>query len=70
MAARCGYDSARSDPGGLAGASLGAGVVWRSLQFDLAWSPGGALGDTFQYSLLVRFGGERRAISRVATGWR
>ncbi|MBI4424400.1 MAG: hypothetical protein HY554_11760, partial [Elusimicrobia bacterium] len=52
---RAGFNSANVDAGGLAGASLGVGVALRSLRFDFAWVPFGTLGDTFRYSLLVRF---------------
>jgi len=69
-AARGGVNTARADAGGLAGASLGFGVAWRAMEIDFAWSPSGALGDLFKYSLLFRFGESRPAIARAKTGWR
>ena len=68
--ARGGYDTGRSDGGGLSGAALGFGVAWRAMEFDFAWSPSGALGDVFKYSVLFRFGEGRPAISRAKPGWR
>lgn len=68
--ARGGYNTAGSDAGGLAGLSLGFGVEWRAMQVDFAWSPSGALGDVFKYSLLFRFGEGRPAITRAKPGWR
>ncbi len=70
VAARGGYNTGRSDAGGLAGASLGFGAAWRAMEIDFAWSPSGALGDLFKYSLLFRFGEGRRAIARDKPGWR
>lgn len=67
---RGGYNTGRADAGGLAGASLGFGLGWRSLRFDFAWSPAGPLGDVLKYSLLVRFGESRPAISRARKDWR
>ena len=69
-AARGGYNTGRSDGGGLSGAALGFGVAWRAMEFDFAWSPSGALGDVFKYSVLFRFGEGRPAISRAKPGWR
>lgn len=66
---RGGYDTARSDAGGLAGASMGFGVEYRAFQFDFAWSASGALGDLFKYSVLVRFGENRPAIGRDKKNW-
>lgn len=55
LAARGGYDMGRRDAGGLAGAALGFGIAWGSLDFDFAWSPGGILGDSFKYAAKLRF---------------
>ena len=52
---RGGYNTGLNDAGGLAGAGLGAGVGWRSAELDFAWTPGGVLGDSLRYSILVRF---------------
>jgi len=68
--ARGGLNTARADAGGFAGASFGFGVAWRSLEVDFAWSPSGALGDLFKYSLVFRFGEGRPAIARDKPGWR
>ncbi len=68
---RGGYNTGRSSAGGLAGASVGFGAAWRSFEADFAWSPAGALGDVFKYSVLVRFGESRPGgISREREGWR
>lgn len=69
-AVRGGYDTAASDAGALAGAAFGFGVSWRAMEFDFAWSPSGALGDLFKYSLLFRFGEGRPGIARAKPGWR
>ena len=54
--ARAGYRTGRADAGILAGASLGFGAAWRGLEADFSWSPGGAFGDLFKYSVLIRLG--------------
>jgi len=64
LTGRAGYNTGLSDAGGLAGASLGFGVSWRAMDVDFAWSPSGALGDVFKYSLLFRFGEGRSSITR------
>jgi hypothetical protein len=69
-AVRAGYNTGRSDAGGLAGVSLGFGLSWRAMEADFAWSPSSALGDLFKYSLLFRFGEGRPAIARAKPGWR
>ncbi len=69
-AVRGGLNTARAEAGGLAGASFGFGVGWRAMEIDFAWSPSGALGDLFKYSLLFRFGEGRPAIARAKAGWR
>jgi hypothetical protein len=54
-AARAGYRTDRADAGPLGGASLGFGVEWKGLAAEFSWSPGGTLGDVFQYSVRTRF---------------
>lgn len=54
-ALRFGYTTARSSESGLNGLAFGAGAVFHRAEFDFAWQPFGDLGDTFRYSLLVRF---------------
>ncbi|HAM36979.1 MAG TPA: hypothetical protein DEB40_07100 [Elusimicrobia bacterium] len=54
-ALRCGYSSLRKDNDGLNGVAMGAGINFYKASFDFAWQPFGTLGDTFRYSLLVRF---------------
>ncbi|MBI5239358.1 MAG: PorV/PorQ family protein [Elusimicrobia bacterium] len=53
--ARLGFNSGVRDPGGLSGFSLGFGLRYDMADLDFAWLPGGELGDSFRYSLLVRF---------------
>lgn len=52
---RFGYSSERTANPGLNGISFGAGVAFHKAAFDFAWIPFGGLGDTFRYSLLVKF---------------
>ena len=54
-ALRAGYTSARRDGEGLNGVTLGAGLGFHKAKFDFAWLPFGTLGNTFRYSLLVKF---------------
>jgi hypothetical protein len=54
-ALRFGYSSVRKDIDGLNGMALGGGISFNKVSFDFAWQPFGVLGDTFRYSLLVRF---------------
>ncbi len=54
-AGRLGWRSDRADAGVFGGVSLGFGVEWRGLDAGFSWSPGGALGDVFQYSVRARF---------------
>lgn len=54
-ALRFGYSSRHQDREGLNGFSLGGGLNWNKASFDLAWIPFGQLGDTFRYSLRIRF---------------
>lgn len=55
FAVRGGYSSANKDPGDMAGVALGVGLMYRRLSFDFAWVPFGDLGNTFRYSILLRF---------------
>ncbi len=52
---RAGFNNARDNIDGTKGITLGAGLSFPSLSFDFAWVPFGDLGNTFRYSLLVRF---------------
>lgn len=52
---RFGYSSQRRSNDGLNGMALGAGLNFHKASFDFAWQPFGTLGDTFRYSLFVRF---------------
>lgn len=52
---RAGASSHRKDNEGFNEMTLGAGINFRRARFDFAWVPFGALGNTFRYSLLVRF---------------
>ncbi|MBU2573162.1 MAG: PorV/PorQ family protein [Elusimicrobia bacterium] len=52
---RAGYSNHRKDVEGTSGVTLGAGLSLPGLAFDFAWVPFGDLGNTFRYSLLVRF---------------
>lgn len=54
-AGRLGWSSARAGAGVFGGVSLGFGAEWKGLDAGFSWSPGGALGDVFQYSLRARF---------------
>jgi hypothetical protein len=54
-AARLGFNSHNTDPGGMSGLSLGFGLRYDGVDVDFAWLPAGELGDSFRYSLLVRF---------------
>jgi hypothetical protein len=54
-ALRFGYSSVRKDIDGLNGVALGGGISFYKASFDFAWQPFGVLGDTFHYSLIVRF---------------
>lgn len=51
---RGGADLSRRDLGSIAVLSLGAGLSWRAVETSFAWRPGGALGDSFVYSLIAR----------------
>lgn len=52
---RGGYTSIRRQNGGLNGLAAGAGLSFRKANFDFAWIPFGSLGDSFRFSLLVKF---------------
>ena len=52
---RAGYSNHNKDIAGANGFTLGAGLAFPGLAFDFAWVPFGDLGNTFRYSLLVRF---------------
>jgi hypothetical protein len=52
---RAGFNSADSDAGGFGGASFGGGITYGSVGFDFALLPFGDLGNTYRYSLLVKF---------------
>jgi hypothetical protein len=54
-AMRGGWRTDRMDGGFWGGLSQGFGVEWKGLAADLGWSPGGVLGDLFQYSVRARF---------------
>ena len=54
-ALRAGYGSQRKALDGTRGVALGAGLTLANFGFDFAWVPFGELGNTFRYSLLVRF---------------
>lgn len=52
---RAGYYTQNTDPAGLTGLSMGAGLGFKRLSVDFAWVPFGELGNTFRYSLLLKF---------------
>lgn len=54
-ALRFGYSSQRKDNAGLNGLAFGGGLAFHKAAFDFAWLPFGTLGDTFRYSLIVKF---------------
>jgi len=54
-AARLGYRTDRADMGALGGVSLGFGIDWKGMSAEFSWSPGGTLGDVFQYAIRARF---------------
>lgn len=54
-ALRAGYSAQRKDLAGLNGLSLGGGLTFHKAAFDFAWVPFGVLGDTFRYSLIIKF---------------
>lgn len=54
-ALRFGYNSTRRDLGTMSGVSAGAGLRFPKGDLDLAWVPFGPLGDSFRFTLLVKF---------------
>lgn len=58
-AIRGGYTSHYRDTSGFAGATMGLGIGFHRAAFDFAWIPYGELGNTFRYSLLIKFGGKQ-----------
>lgn len=54
-ALRGGYNTSTTDAEGLTGVTFGAGAAYGGVEFDFAWVPFGDLGNTFKYSLQVRF---------------
>ncbi|MBI3552268.1 MAG: PorV/PorQ family protein [Elusimicrobia bacterium] len=52
---RLGYTTERTTTPGFTGPALGAGLSFKQAAFDFAWQPFGSLGDTFRYSLTVKF---------------
>jgi len=54
-ALRGGFNSANTDADGLGGVSLGGGIAYKRTEFAIAWAPMGELGNTFRYSLRVKF---------------
>jgi hypothetical protein len=54
-ALRLGYTSQRRATPGLNGVTAGGGLTFRKASFDFAWIPFGVLGDTFRYSLVIKF---------------
>jgi hypothetical protein len=54
-ALRAGFNSSNTDAGSFAGASVGAGVAYGNLDLDFAFIPFGDLGNTYRYSLRVKF---------------
>ncbi len=54
-ALRFGYSAQRKDLSGLNGLTLGGGLTFHKAAFDFAWVPFGVLGDTFRYSLIIKF---------------
>lgn len=52
---RAGYNMRTHTAGGVSGSSFGMGVGYYNFMFDFAWVPYGDLGNTFRYSLHVKF---------------
>ncbi|MBI4679190.1 MAG: PorV/PorQ family protein [Elusimicrobia bacterium] len=52
---RAGYTSHYRDLSGLNGMAMGMGLTYNLASFDFAWLPFGRLGDTFRYSLILKF---------------
>jgi hypothetical protein len=54
-ALRAGYSNSRPGLEGFNGVTLGVGLGYHRAGFDFAWVPFGILGDTFRYSLHLKF---------------
>ncbi|OGR85260.1 MAG: hypothetical protein A2901_01650 [Elusimicrobia bacterium RIFCSPLOWO2_01_FULL_54_10] len=56
-AVRAGYDTGRKRQieGMGSGVAAGAGITYKFFTFDFAWEPNGSLGNTFRYSVKLRF---------------
>lgn len=55
-ALRAGYKTVSQEKlGGLSGLTAGLGMGWRQFEVDFAWVPYGDLGDTYRYSMVVKF---------------
>ena len=55
-AVRAGYKTVSQEKlGGLSGLTAGAGINWKQFSLDFAWVPYGDLGDTYRYSMVVKF---------------
>lgn len=52
---RAGYNSQHNNISGINGLTLGTGINFYKATFDFAWLPFGNLGNTFRYSLLIKF---------------
>jgi hypothetical protein len=52
---RAGYKTGQETGGSLDGISTGAGLGYKDFNLNFAWVPYGNLGNTFRYSLAVRF---------------
>jgi len=52
---RAGLSTHRRENEGFNELSLGAGINFHRASFDFAWVPFGVLGNTFRYSLMIRF---------------
>ncbi|MEK7747123.1 MAG: PorV/PorQ family protein [Elusimicrobiota bacterium] len=52
---RAGYAERNTDADGLGGVAMGAGLKYKSFDFDFAWVPLGDLGNTFRYSFRLRY---------------
>ena len=69
LAVRAGYRSdVTREVGGMAGLTLGTGLMWKGYSFDYAWVPLGDLGQSQYLSLAVRFGQESKGPDKVGEG--
>ncbi len=55
MIGRLGYNSSITDGEDASGLSIGGGLAFNRLSLDVAWVPLGVLGDSFRYSLQMKF---------------